>query len=227
MSAALTSCATTRQALVDAWGQTGARMPERTTAALQMVQAIAAGEGGNGAGCWGQCPGVCHNWGAVQLPHSPITSDGSAPNCPAGSAPCVDTHPTSAGPVRYGVCFKTYASQAAGAVDYLKTLVLRSNDTRIAVGSGNADLMAQAMYESHYYQGFSPDPATAIATYAASIARHAQSVALCMGEPVLVTRGLAATPDDLLVLTVAGIGLVFMTWAAWKEWGRPQRRRRT
>lgn len=216
------TCQTTRAALAAAWVAVPG-LPAVSTAALQMAQAIAAGEGGSGEGCWGQCPGVCHNWGAVQQPGSPVTHDGSTPNCPAGSAPCVDTTPTSGGNVRYGVCFKTYADQAAGARDYLKTLVLRSQDTQRFVGSGNADAMARAMFESRYYHGWSTDPRAAESIYAHSIVTHAKQIAGCVGESVLVTRGDPVGVQWPLV-ALASIGLSCLGWAAWDVWKRENRR---
>lgn len=179
-----------REALSAAW-DTIDGLPAKTDAALQMVQAVALGpEGSDGGGCWSRCPGVCHNWGGVQLPHSPVTHDGSAPTCPPGSAACVDTTPQSDGSSKsYGVCFKTYGTQAEGAADYIRTLVLRSNDTQAAVGSGSAKAMAEAMYDSHYFQGFGATKEERVDTYAKAIVSAAERIAESLGEPQHVTMG--------------------------------------
>lgn len=178
-----------RQALSDAW-DTVSGLPPKTAAALQMVQAVALGpEGNDGASCWSRCPGVCHNWGGLQLPGSPVTHDGSTPECPAGSAPCVDTTPNADGSsTSYGVCFMTYDSQAAGARAFVQRLII-THQTASEVGSGSADQMAQAMYASHYYQGFGATEAERVDGYAKAIASAAERIAGSLGEPVYVTRG--------------------------------------
>jgi hypothetical protein len=200
-------------------------LPTMTTAALQMVQAVSMGEG-DGEGCWSKCPGVCHNWGAEQAPRSPVTHDGSVPNCPAGSAPCVDTSPNAGGgSTAYGVCFLTFDSTAAGAVRYLKDLVMRSSGTKSAVGSGSADAMASAMYASKYYQGSSTVPSVAIDGYAKGIARRAKALAACMGEPLLVTRGPLGGTDPILIgLFLASTGA--LCWGAWDWYKEKQGRKR-
>lgn len=205
-----------RAALSEAWDQVPG-LPPKTDAALQMVQAVALGpEGSDGGGCWGRCPGVCHNWGGVQLPGSPVTHDGSEPDCPDGSSPCVDTTPQSDGSSKsYGVCFKTYASQADGAVDYIRTLVLRSNDTQAAVGTGDAHAMAVAMYESHYYQGFGATKEERVATYAKAIDAAATRIATSLGEPVYVTlhgNGSASSGDDPVAWLALGAGALALAY---------------
>jgi hypothetical protein len=188
-----------RAALSDAWDRIPG-MPAKTDSALQMVQAIALGpEGSDGGSCWSRCPGVCHNWGGVQLPGSPVTHDGTEPSCPDGSAPCVDTTPQSDGSSKsYGVCFKTYPSQADGAVDYLRTLILRSNDTQTAVGSGSALKMADAMYDSHYFQGFGATREERVATYAKAIMSGARRISGSLGEPLYLSEdgGGGVSSDD-------------------------------
>lgn len=209
-----------RAALSTAWDMVGG-LPPKTDAALQMVQAVALGaEGSDGGGCWSHAPGVCHNWGGVQLPHSPVTHDGSIPACPPGSAPSVDTTPNADGSsTSYGVCFKTYPTQAAGAEDYLRTLVLRSNDTQTAVVSGSARQMARAMYESHYFQGFGATEDERIENYAKAIVSGAERIAGSLGEPVMVTLGgggvSAPGAGAALGLAAAALGLAYAVRRGW------------
>jgi len=174
-----------RAALSAAWDQVSGA-PEKTDAALQMVQSVALGpEGSDGGSCWSRCPGVCHNWAGLQLPGSPTTKDGSIPACPPGSAPCTDRlHDGSP----YGVCFMTYPDQASGAVAYLQRLLI-THETADVVGSGDADAMARQMYRTHYFGGVEGGDEDRIATYAGSIAAAAQRIATSLDEPVYVTRG--------------------------------------
>src|SRR5262249_47232302 len=146
---------TARAAIVEAWASDPS-LPAPSPAAYQMVQAIALGpEGSDGSGCWTNrgsappCPGVCHNWAGLQLPGSPTTHAGRVPDCPAGSAPCTDHLADGS---EFGVCFKTYASQAEGAADYLHRLMIVYGAGPV-IGSGNADLVARTMYENHYFTG--------------------------------------------------------------------------
>jgi hypothetical protein len=193
--------AETRAILTAAWDQVPG-LPGKTPAALQAVQAISSFEGGAGVGCWTSrggatpCPGVCHNWGAEQLPGSPVTHDGSTPNCPAGSAPCVDSHPNADGSNTYfGVCFKTFDTREAGAVSYLRTLLVQFG-TAGAIGSGDADAIASSMYRNHYFGGYGATAEERIAGYASAIERSAASVASSLGEPVYVTRKGGAGASD-------------------------------
>jgi len=203
-----------REALREAWGAVPG-LPTMTEAALQMVQAVAlGGEGSDGAGCWTSrgsappCPGVCHNWAGLQLPGSPTTHDGSVPACPAGSAPCTDR---LADGTPFGVCFKTYASQAEGARDYLQRLLV-THGVGPVVGGGNADLVARVMYESHYFTGTSGTAEERIAAYANNIANAAERIAASLGEDVMVTRGDpdAAAPEGTAakVLALGALALV-------------------
>lgn len=180
-----------REALREAWGQVPG-LPAMTDAALQMVQSVAlGGEGSDGSGCWTNrggappCPSVCHNWAGLQLPGSPTTHDGSVPACPPGSAPCTDR---LADGTPFGVCFKTYASQAEGARDYLQRLLV-THGVGPVVGSGNADLVARVMYESHYFTGTQGSDADRIAAYASNIAGAAERISASLGEELMVTRG--------------------------------------
>jgi hypothetical protein len=174
-----------RAALSAAWDLVPG-LPTKTDAALQMVQAVALGpEGSDGGSCWSRCPGVCHNWAGLQLPRSPVTHDGSVPDCPAGSAPCTDRLRDGS---EYGVCFMTYDSQAAGAVAYLQRLII-THETAGEVGSGSADRMAAAMFRTHYFGGVAGSDADRIDTYAGAIAGAAERIAGSLGEPVYVTRG--------------------------------------
>lgn len=211
----------TREILAAAW-PTVPGLPPVSPAALQMVQAIANFEGGAGVGCWSRCPGVCHNWGALQHPGSPVTHDGSTPDCPPGSAPCTDSHPNADGTsTPYGVCFETYPDRQAGAADYLRVLLIRHGGAA-KVGSGDAYAMAEVMYRNRYFGGFGATPEERIGHYADAIATQAASIAPALGEPVMVERGpkggaaLSLGPVDIGTgLAVAGLTLV--AWAALKR----------
>ncbi len=204
-----------RQALEAAW-PTVPGLPAVTEASLQMVQSVAlGGEGSDGSGCWTNrgsappCPGVCHNWAGLQLPGSQTTHDGSVPTCPPGSAPCTDRLADGS---PFGVCFKTYTSQAEGARDYLQRLLV-THGVGPVVGSGNADLVARVMYESHYFTGTQGTDEERIAAYAANVASAAERISTSLDEPLLVTRGDpegGASGADVAsrALALAALGLV-------------------
>lgn len=133
------------------------------------------------------------NWGASQCGHRPP--------CGEGCVEITDSSPhmvTASNPHGgYQACLKLYPDQAAGAVGYLRTLALRKlamgdprNPVLEALGTGSADAIAKAMYDTKYYQGFSKDPAKAIDTYAAGIFKNAGIAAKGLGEAPLVTRGM-------------------------------------
>lgn len=211
--------AETRAILSAAWDQVPG-LPGKTDAALQMVQAISGFEGGAGVGCWtsrggaSPCPGVCHNWGAEQLPGSPVTHDGSTPACPAGSAPCVDSKPNADGSNTYfGVCFKTFDTREAGAVSYLHTLLVQFG-AGSAVNSGDADAMAATMYRNHYFGGYGSTDAERIAGYATAIEKGAASVAGSLGEPVYVTRQGGSGAPTWPVVAVGGAALAALGYVA-------------
>jgi hypothetical protein len=199
-----------RAALSAAWDSLGG-LPAKTTAALQMAQAVARVEGGYAEGCWPHCPEVCHNAGGLQLPGSPVTHDGSIPVCPPGSAPCVDTHPNADGSnTSFGVCFMTYPTQAAGLAAFLQRLIV-THETADVIGSGDADAMSRAMYASHYFGGYGATDEERIAGYADGIASWAQQIASSLGEPNLIARGplgAGATLGHPHVLGAAALALL-------------------
>lgn len=216
----------TRAILSAAW-DAGSGFPPKTAAALQAAQAIAKFEGAGGEGCWNRCPGVCHNWGAIQMRGSPIVQGDIQPdNCPDGSAPCTDTHPDG---TKYGVCFKTYASREEGGTDYLQTLLIQFGIGPV-IGSGDADLIATQMIRNHYAGSHGATEAERIANYAVAIASNAAEVGQSLGEGALVTRGGGAggassgassgssSPPGGVSTAIGAAAGVALVWAAFRMW---------
>jgi hypothetical protein len=122
----------------------------------------------------------------------------------------VDTTPNADGSsTSYGVCFMTYASQAEGAAAFLHRLIL-THETSDVVGSGSADRMAQAMYASHYFQGFGATEAERVDGYAKAIAGAAERIAASLDEPVYVTRGMGGLAKDKLVWSAGAAAVALL-----------------
>jgi len=132
---------TGKNAILEAWLQTGLPMP--TQSQLYAAMAVACHESGYGTGWTGAMAGS-NNWGAVQ----------------AGPPPCVDgysilwkdSHPDG---TEYERCFRAFATPAEGALNTLKTLFINHNRSTVfeAARRGNMRAFAEAMHDSSYYEG--------------------------------------------------------------------------
>jgi hypothetical protein len=171
-----------RRVLYEAWTRVLSRAP--TASEVQAVQAIALHE--TGYGHLGFFPDS-HNWGAVQCPGT-----WGATECPPGCVMGKDSMPPPAGnidAVTKPVCFRSYTDDVAGAVDLVRNLTTARPRTKKALGTGDADQIAAAMFAERYYTGVSKIAAVNVATYAAGIARRAAEIAKAFHENVRVTRG--------------------------------------
>jgi hypothetical protein len=181
---------------------------------LQAALAIARHETG-----WGTYKPFAgsHNWGAVQC----CKPDASG-ECPPGSFLAKDSSPTDSGGSRpYEICFKSYPDDAAGSRHYLEILAQKRPAVRRALGTGSAVAIAEAMYDSHYFDGFGKTREARIRGYATAIERNARTIAPALGEPLLVTAAPPAdttpppaglSPGALAALGVAfAVGLVVLT----------------
>lgn len=186
-----------RRVLYDAWTRVMSRPP--TPSEIQAVQAIALHE--TGYGQLGFFPDS-HNWGAVQCPGT-----WGASECPPGCIMGKDSMPPPAGnsqAVTKPVCFRSYADDVAGAVDLVRNLTTARPRTMKALGTGDADQVAGAMYAERYYTGTSKIGAANIAAYAAGIARRAAQIAKALHEnPRVVRRGAPGQRGDSIHLGAA------------------------
>ncbi|HKQ69538.1 MAG TPA: hypothetical protein VJT73_09370 [Polyangiaceae bacterium] len=154
---------------------------EPTTVEIQGIQAVALHE--TGYGKLGRFPGS-HNWGSVQIPGT-----WGATECPAGGLLWQDSHPRPDGTdVVQSVCFRSYPDDVAGATDLVRNLTKARPKTLAALGTGDADQIAAAMYAEHYYEGHGKTAADRVAGYAKGIARRAAEIAPSLGEPLAVLR---------------------------------------
>ncbi len=210
--------------------------PPLTGAGLQAAQGVALTEGGYGDG-WTRCPSVQNNWGSVQLAGSPHPGCASMAGpqtltCPPGSAWCTDSSPSKSRPGEtdwYEVCFKSFGTPVEGATHFLRTLLAQRPGVAKVIGGGDADAIAQAMYESHYFEGFAringvvQTPAMRIANYAAGIAAQAEVVAAALGEPVRVTRGSSGLVGSALTgawaLPLAAVAAAGAGWLLYRHGG--------
>ncbi len=189
---------------------------EPTPAELQTALAIARHETG-----WGAYKpfGGSHNWGAVQC----CKPDASG-QCPPGSFLAKDSSPTDAGgSVPYAICFKSYPDDEAGARHFLEILAVKRPAVRRALPTGSAVRVAEAMYDSHYFEGFGKTREARIQGYATAVERNARAVASALGEPLLVTAAppggtppptAGPSPGALAIAGVAvAVGLVVLTMA--------------
>lgn len=174
--------------------------PNVSPQALQAIQAVASFEASYGE------PGKppewkgSKNWGAVHSakPMPPCNEDTEF------LWRDYDTHTKKLVPM----CFKKYATDVAGAKDYIKHMIGPAK-VRAATDTGDADQIALAMYDAHYFVGFKESPtgnpaerrALNAAEYAKGIARNAKQIAAALPEPLLVERrGVALPPEVTLPL---------------------------
>lgn len=175
-----------------------------TTRELQALAAVSLGESPYGQGTFKQLDHATgdtiaehrgtNNWGAIQC--------GSRPPCPAECFTATDTHPGLSGATYYDACFRRWPTPELGAIAYLETLLVKHDRAPVkrAVSRGSAHAIASAMHASRYYEGASPIPSRAIATYAASIERHGKNVAAFFGEPYYLSSGSDSGDESLAML---------------------------
>jgi hypothetical protein len=202
-----------RTTLLAAWRALFSAEP--SPAELQAALAIARHE--TGWGTYKPFPGS-HNWGAVQC----CKPDASG-QCPPGSFLAKDSSPTDAGgSVPYAICFKSYSDDEAGARHFLEILAVKRPSVRRALGTGSALVVAEAMYDSKYFEGFGKTREARIRGYATGIERNARAVASALGEPLVVTAAppsgtppaAGPSPAALAVVGAAfALGLVVLSTA--------------
>lgn len=108
---------------------------------IGIAQAIGLMEGG------GYGRNFHNNWGAItRVPNA----DGS---CPPGSFVHKDTNFEQG---EHLMCFRSYATSLAGAVDFLRELYVRRPEVYEAALAGDIRGVAEEMYASNYYLGIAP-----------------------------------------------------------------------
>lgn len=175
-----------RQALLDGWQ----KVHPGTTPSLPEVQAIQGwSRVESGYGGWGNHPrcgnnGVgSNNWGSVQVAKLP--KDGV---CPVPNAfLCSDYDAKS--DKTYAVCFYTYPTPADGAAAVIKHMTSLRPKTWAAIKTGNAEAIATAMYDEHYYGGFGPTREARIEGGVKALTAATAKIAAALEEEQVVRRG--------------------------------------
>ena len=125
---------------------------------------------------------VSHNWGAQQC--STIAKAGQ---CPAGCFPATDTSPTATGAsIPYLACFQVNATEQAGALSLTRLLTVQRPGIAAALPSGDAQVIAQAMRDARYYEGFGATQEERVKNYAVALERNAKINAKQAGVTNLV-----------------------------------------
>ena len=156
---------------------------------IQLTRATARLETGYGRG-WPAGPMQgSHNWGAVQCCTVPTGG-----TCPPGSAPAKDTDPDKGG-AAYMACFKVYADDDAGCLDMVRQMLGRSiaptrrgPTVRDALASGDASLLAAAMWCTGYYEGSGKTARARIEDRARGLLANATQAAAAEGSTCAVVR---------------------------------------
>ena len=111
-----------------------------------------------------------HNWGAQQC--SVVAREG---RCPDGCFPATDTSPTATGAsIPYLACFQVNASPEAGALSLVRLLTVQRPGIGAALSTGDAQVIAQAMRDARYYEGFGKTQAERVRNYAVALERNAR-----------------------------------------------------
>jgi hypothetical protein len=158
--------------------------------AVRLVLAVAGLESGYGVG-FGD--GV-NNWGAIQCGHGPPCGD----TC----IPWGDKHSDGTG---YQYCFKKYASPAAGARDLVSLLARKVGPG--VLSTGNPDVLASAMYDAHYYEGYGNTREERVSGYAKGLKNRLAEVGSALGpaQSSASTQGRSYAP---LFLGSVALGLL-------------------
>lgn len=113
---------------------------------------------------------VSHNWGAQQC--STIAKGG---RCPDGCFPATDTSPTATGAsIPYLACFLVNPSEQAGALSLTRLVVVHRPGIARALETGDAQVIAQAMRDARYFEGFGKTQAERVRNYATALERNAR-----------------------------------------------------
>lgn len=136
-----------------------------------------------------------YNWGSLH-------ANGKPPDCPIGSAPGSDLGQ---------VCFKVFRSDVDAAAAFIRELTQNTKYNRarvLAAMSGTPTDVAQAMYDSSYYQGA---PGTTVpqkvAAYAAGIQRALTQIGA--GAAVPNAAGGASNSANTLLSVALGAGAAY------------------
>lgn len=177
-------------------------------AILQAAQAVALGESNYGAGWKADCAGS-NNWGAVQA---------GKPPCGGDTCLYTDTHPNADGTsTPYEICFRRYPTPEAGAAHMLQILFTRkgARDAGVldAAASGNLKAFSQAMYNSHYYEGFGATPEARVNNHYKMLRANVERIAKALNEPIADDQKRPSSKSSKgggLFLLGAGLGALFL-----------------
>lgn len=210
-----------RQAVLAGWQ----KVHPGTTPTLPEIQAIQGWSRVESMyGGWGNHPrcgnaGVgSNNWGSVQVAKLP--KDGV---CPVPNAfLCSDYDAKS--DKTYAVCFYTYATPADGAAAVVKHMTTLRPKTWAAIKTGNAEAIATAMYDEHYYGGFGATREIRIEGGVKALTNATKAISAALEEPQVVCRGCDANAapaqggssgEDNTLLVVGGLAVAAIVGGIW------------
>ena len=159
------------------------------------------------------------NWGAVQLCKPGAKNCAPEGQCPENGFLHEDSYPRPDGSsVKYAVCFRKYTDDNDGARGLISNLTTARQKLWPLLDSGDAWLIAAAMYDSTYYQGFGKTREDRIDGYARAFERNDAEVSAALGGPRLVRYSGKKAPlgaassggggeGFVLLLGLAGLGL--------------------
>jgi hypothetical protein len=157
-----------------------------------------------------------YNYGAQQC--GTVAHNGV---CPDGCFPATDTSPTSTGVnIPYLACFLVNPSEQAGAESLVRLLTVRMRGVASALPSGDCQVVAQAMRDVRYFEGFGKTQAERVRGYAEALCRNAVSNAKESHEAlvlVLPPPPAPPPPSDLSILgglVLSGLGFLTRAYRA-------------
>lgn len=110
-----------------------------------------------------------NNWGAQQCS---VVADKNG-QCPANCFPARDTSPTSTGAnIAYQACFLVNPTPEAGALSLTRLVTVSRPGIAAALPSGDLQVIAQAMRDARYYEGFGKTQAERVRNYAVALERN-------------------------------------------------------
>jgi hypothetical protein len=157
-----------------------------------------------------------YNYGAQQC--GTVAKNGV---CPDGCFPATDTSPTSTGAsIPYLACFLVNPTEQAGAESLARLLTVRMRGVASALPSGDCQVVAQAMRDARYFEGFGKTQAERVRGYAEALCRNASSNAKEAHEALVLV--LPPPPDppppsDLSILgglVLSGLGFLARAYRA-------------
>jgi hypothetical protein len=137
------------------------------------------------------------NWGSLH-------AAGTPPNCPAGSAPGSDVGK---------VCFRVFPTDVAAAGAFVRELAQNPKYNRAKVRAamaGSPEDVAQAMFDTHYYQGAGATDAIKVQNYANGIRSALKTIGQGGAVPNVTPSAASSTSKSLVLLVATGAGAYWL-----------------